>query len=132
MVAVLTRRILLVSLVAGVICVIAFTWRWQLMVDSPIMHYVDFLMSRGLAPYRQIQDNNLPGAYLAEWVGMHVFGPDDLAWRLFEFAELAVGTAAMVFIARPTTGLPACSRVPSSPSCMVQKAPTSAVNARSP
>ena len=101
MVAVLTRRILLLSLVAGLLCVIAFTWRWQLMVDSPIMHYVDFLMSRGLAPYRQIQDNNLPGAYLAEWVGMHVFGPDDLAWRLFEFAELAVGTAAMVFIARP-------------------------------
>ena len=74
---------------------------WQLAIDTPIMHYINFLMSHGFRPYSDIQDNNLPGSYMTEWVGMHLFGSGDLAWRIFEWAELAITTAAMVVIARP-------------------------------
>ena len=97
----LMRWLLLGMLAIGVLwCAIASA-QWKLMVDSPIMHYVLFLMNHGFQPYSQIQENNLPGSYLAEWVGTHLFGTGDLGWRFFEWAELALGTAAMIVIARP-------------------------------
>ena len=71
------------------------------MVDSPIMHYVLFLMNHGFQPYSQIQDNNLPGSYMTEWAGTHLFGTGDFGWRLFEWLELALSTLAMIVIARP-------------------------------
>lgn len=79
---------------------IAVSWRWRLMVDSSIVHYVVFLMRHGLKPYAQISDNNMPGAYLVEAAGMSLFGPGDVAWRLFEFSVLAGITFALVRLAR--------------------------------
>jgi MFS family permease len=65
------------------------------------MHYIQFLMSRGFAPYRQIGDMNLPGAYLFEGWAMHLFGGGDLAWRIYDFSLMGAICVAMIAIALP-------------------------------
>jgi hypothetical protein len=75
---------------------------WPLMLDSPVMHYIVLLLHHGLRPYADIGDNNLPGAYLTEAWAMRLFGPTDLAWRLYEFFLLALLTTALVLTTRPT------------------------------
>lgn len=71
------------------------------MWDTSIMHYVNFMMSRGLTPYRDIVDVNLPGAYFMEGLAMHVFGGGDLAWRLYDYTLLLLLTGSLIVIARP-------------------------------
>ncbi|MDQ2834404.1 MAG: hypothetical protein M3Y50_11775, partial [Acidobacteriota bacterium] len=51
---------------------------WQVMWDTSIMHYVNFLMAHGMAPYRDIIDINMPGSYFIEGWAMHIFGGGDL------------------------------------------------------
>ncbi len=101
----LLRALLVLTLAAGTIYYIAFSIHWPLLVDSPVMHYVRFLMDHGFEPYQTITDNNMPGSYLFEGWAMHLFGPTDLAWRFYEFFLLAVITLAMVAIARPVDWL---------------------------
>lgn len=81
-------------------CFVAFSLHWRMAVDTPVMHYVVFLLHRGLKPYTGITDNNMPGAYLTEAAAMSVFGRGDLAWRLYEFFLMAVLTASTVVITR--------------------------------
>jgi hypothetical protein len=64
--------------------------RWPLVWDSAVMHYITFLTSKGLRPYSEIKDMNLPGSYLSERLGMAVFGWSDLGWRVYEFFLLGV------------------------------------------
>lgn len=93
---VLSVRWLSVSVV--VLCSVIFSitsLHWLLVGDASLMHYVVFLMQRGLAPYRDIVDVNLPGTYLVEWMVMHLFGAGSLAWRLFDLS-LALGIALMM------------------------------------
>src|SRR5579875_530474 len=89
-----------VVMAAASICYVAVSGRWRIMVDSSVMHTVVFLMRHGRAPYTQISDNNMPGAYFVEALGMQLFGLGDLGWRLFEFSLLAVLTAGLVDLAR--------------------------------
>src|ERR1700739_1919744 len=74
---------------------------WKLMGDPSIMHYVNFLMDQGLAPYRDIIDINLPGAYFMEGWAMHIFGGGDLGWRFYDFSVLAVLIASLIVISLP-------------------------------
>ena len=74
---------------------------WQLMWDPSIMHYVNFLMAHGMAPYRDIIDINLPGSYFIEGWAMHLFGGGDLGWRLYDFSLLAILTASLIVISLP-------------------------------
>jgi len=83
------------------ICLVASTTRWPLVWDAQVQHYTHFLMSRGFAPYRQIGDMNMPGAYLIEGWAMHVFGGGDLAWRIYDFTLLGALCAATIAIALP-------------------------------
>ena len=101
----LLRALLLLVLAAGVVFYIATSLRWPLLVDAPVMHYVRFLMDHGFEPYRTITDNNMPGSYLTEGWAMHLFGPTDLAWRVYDLFLLAVITASMVVITRPVDWL---------------------------
>lgn len=64
------------------------------------MHYVVFLMHHGFRPYAQITDNNMPGAYITEAAAMRLFGPGDLAWRIYEFVLLGLSFAALVLLSR--------------------------------
>lgn len=80
---------------------VMYSWRWPLIWDMQVMHYVSFLMDRGWAPYRQIWDMNMPGAYLFEQWALHLFGNSDMGWRLWDFTLCGVLTAGAVSIARP-------------------------------
>ena len=74
---------------------------WRVIGDPSIMHYVNFLMSHGLAPYRDIIDINLPGSYFMDGWAMSIFGGGDLGWRMYEFCLLAVMIGSMIVISWP-------------------------------
>lgn len=88
------------SLILSAAAYFACSWRWALVGDASLMHYIVFLIERGWAPYRQFSDMNMPGSYLIEMVAMHLFGPGDLAWRLFDFWLMLCGSVAIFAICR--------------------------------
>ena len=94
------RVLLLLSFAGTAVYYIAVSWRWRLAIDSPVMHYVVFLMRHGMKPYREISDNNMPGAYLVEAAAMQVFGASDRGWRVYEFVLLGAMTLALCRLAR--------------------------------
>ena len=77
----------------------ALSLRWPLVGDASLMHYVVFLIGRGLVPYRDIVDINLPGTYLFEGLGMRLLGSGALAWRIYDLLLLTAAGAAMVLLA---------------------------------
>ncbi len=95
------RFVFFTTLAIALLFYIRTSLRWPLLVDSPIMHYVNFLTDHGLTPYRDITDNNMPGSYLTERWAMDLFGASDLGWRVYDFFLLAVLTFAAVVIAKP-------------------------------
>ena len=94
---------LVVAAILGIaaIALVVLTYRWPLVWDAQIFHYVHFLMDNGLAPYRDIPDINMPGVYVVEGWAMHLFGSGDLAWRVYDFTLLGLLTVAMIVIALP-------------------------------
>jgi hypothetical protein len=87
-----------------VACVTLFVYgslRWPLVNDVSLMHYISFLMDRGLVPYRDFSDMNLPGSFLIDWLAVHTFGGTALASRIFDLTLMAVASIAIVVIARP-------------------------------
>lgn len=90
-----------IFLVGCLLLFVVKTWRWPLMGDAGLMHYIVFLMDHGMAPYRDIVDPNLPGTLIVESVVMHVFGGGSMVWRLFDLALLGIIGTAMAAIARP-------------------------------
>lgn len=83
----------------GFVYAVHISWHWPIVHDASIMHYVVFLMDHGMAPYRDIIDINMPGAYMTEWLVVHTFGPGDLAWRIFDILSMLVAIAACCVIA---------------------------------
>ena len=77
---------------------IAASIHWIVMWDGAIMHYIHFLITRGLHPYSDITDMNLPGSYLTEGWAMDLFGWGDLGWRIYEYVLLLVLTASGIII----------------------------------
>ena len=97
---------LFLVLASGVLCVctalaVAFTWRWPLVGDASLIHYICFLMDHGMAPYRDLGDMNMPGSFMLEWTAMHLLGPGALAWRVFDLLLMTVAAGAMFAITRP-------------------------------
>ena len=88
------------ALVVSVLAVVVCTIHWPLVGDSSLMHYIGFLSKHGYVPYRTIQDQNLPGGYLPDWIFEDIFGPSSLAWRLYDLGLLAAISASMFLIAR--------------------------------
>ena len=95
------RIVLSLILCTAVAFYVVASIHWRLAGDASIMHYVNFLMARGLAPYRQIIDINLPGSYFMEGLAMHIFGGGDIAWRIYDFTLLLILTASLIVIAWP-------------------------------
>lgn len=77
------------------------TLHWPLMQDAAVMHYINVLMSHGFAPYRQIGDFNMPGAYMMDRLGMIIFGPSDLGFRIYDLVLTLVAVAGSITIAKP-------------------------------
>jgi hypothetical protein len=77
---------------AFVFCIVK-TLHWQVVWDQSVIRYARFLISRGMRPYSDITDMNMPGCYLMEAWGMAIFGWGDLGWRIYEYCLIA-GIAA--------------------------------------
>ena len=92
-------RFAMAALLAAVaVALIVLTWRWPLVWDAQVFHYIHFLIDNGFAPYRDIPDINMPGVYVLEGWAMQFFGGSDLAWRIYDFTLLGVLTLAMVVV----------------------------------
>jgi len=96
----LFRPALAASLTVSALLFFLWSWRWPLVGDASLMHYIGFLIQRGWVPYRDLGDMNMPGSYLIEIAAMRLFGPGALAWRLFDFTLLALASAALFAIAK--------------------------------
>ncbi len=77
------------------------TLHWPLVGDASLIHYAVFLSQHGFAPYRQIVDINMPGAYLTDSLVLRVFGGGALGWRIFDLSLFALAGVAMQSIAGP-------------------------------
>ena len=97
----LFHALLACSLAVSALLFFLWTWRWPLVGDSSGLHYLVFLMGRGWAPYRQLGDQQFPGAYMVEFAAMHIFGIGSLGWRLFDFALMALAASAFFALTRP-------------------------------
>jgi hypothetical protein len=75
--------------------------KWPIVGDASLIHYICFLIDHGMAPYRDLGDMNMPGAYIVEWTVMHVFGGGDSAWRVFDFMLMAIATISFLAITFP-------------------------------
>ena len=89
-------------LLGSVLWFIVGSVRWPMTGDASILRYVNLLLAHGWAPYREIADINLPGAYALDWIVLHTLGPGDLAWRAYDFALLALAAFAMHRITHPS------------------------------
>jgi hypothetical protein len=74
---------------------------WPLVSDPAQIHYVDFLIDHGRAPYRDLIEMNMPGTYLYTNAVSHFLGSGALAWRSFDLLLMGAMVLAMLFIARP-------------------------------
>ena len=92
-------------LAAGLaVCLAVFVVRtlwWPFVYDAALIRYANFLMAHHLAPYRDIQDYNLPGSYFFDWLVTHTLGFSALAWRIYDLLLLALAGIAMYRITRP-------------------------------
>ena len=95
-------RLDLKIVVTGALCILSLacltvairTAAWPLLGDSSLIHYVVFQLGAGHKPYAQIGDINLPGAYLADWLVMHILGGGPLAERLYDYSLFLVSAWA--------------------------------------
>jgi len=97
----LLRALAAATLVGAFVYMVVHTLRWPLMQDAQVMHYVNFLIDHGFAPYRDIPDINMPGAYWMERFGMVVFGAGDLGFRVYDIFLMGAMVLAMIAIAWP-------------------------------
>jgi hypothetical protein len=101
----LFRAALATSLTLSALLFVLWSWRWPLVGDASLIHYIGFLIQRGWAPYRDLGDMNMPGSFLIEIAAMHLFGTGNLAWRVFDFTLLAIASASF-FVITKTPGAP--------------------------
>jgi len=79
---------------------VAHSIHWPMVHDSPILLYMVYLSEHGMRLYRDIVDVQFPGSLLLYSFERHLFGPSDLAFRLFDLFGLAVAFVSMLVIAR--------------------------------
>jgi hypothetical protein len=96
----LFRVVLAVGLAIFLLRALKIVWHWPFVGDAQVIHYVVFLMHHGLAPYREIYDMNMPGAYLFEGWALALFGASDFGWTLYDLFLAATMAAGMITIAR--------------------------------
>jgi hypothetical protein len=77
------------------------TLHWPLVNDPAQIHYVNFLIDNGRAPYRDLIEMNMPGTYLYTNAVSHFLGSGALGWRSFDLLLMGAMVLAMIAIARP-------------------------------
>jgi hypothetical protein len=91
-----TLLLLLMSVIA-----FCFSWRWPLVGDEGLIHYVVFMLGHGYAPYSYIKDINLPGAYLLDAFVIHVLGPGPVGERAYDLLLCVIGCLGAVWSTWP-------------------------------
>ena len=95
------QNLWVVSLSCALAAALIYSWRWPLVGDASLMHYVIFLIHRGWVPYKQIVDINLPGSYFFEALSMRLFGGGALGLRIYDLLLLgACGASAFAILPR--------------------------------
>ena len=92
--------VLALSLLVATGLFVAWSWHWPLLGDAALIHYIAFLIERGMAPYRVLGDMNMPGSYLLELAAMKLYGGGDVGWRLFDFTLMGAAAVAMGVMTR--------------------------------
>jgi hypothetical protein len=92
--------LLAACLITSALLFFLWSWHWPLVGDASAMHYLVFLMQRGWIPYRQLGDQQFPGAYLIEFAGMRIFGMSSLSWRVYDFVLLGIASFAFFAVTR--------------------------------
>lgn len=95
------------SLMVCTLLFLVWSIRWPLVGDASLLHYIGFLIEHGMAPYRVVNDVDMPGAFLIEIAMMHIFGPGALALRVFDFTLLAVAAVSFAILTRRSGWFPA-------------------------
>jgi hypothetical protein len=88
-------------LIACAAIFVLMTRHWPMVQDAALLHYDVFLIQHGWAPFRDFVDINMPGAYWATALAMHLPDQPDVAWRIFDLALVALAGVGYYFIARP-------------------------------
>src|ERR1035437_2614225 len=97
----LLRGLLIVALLASFATMVVRSLHWPLLADAQWMRYANFLIDHGFAPYRDILDFNMPGAYFSDRLAVFLFGPSDLGWRMYDIFLMVMATVGMIAIAWP-------------------------------
>ena len=96
------QKLLLACVLAiFVLIFVCLTWHWPFVGDEALIRYANFLMHHGMAPYRDVVEINMPGAFAVDWLVVHIYGSSSLAWRMFDFSLMAVVIFAALAIAWP-------------------------------
>jgi len=62
---------------------------WRMCLDTPILHYIIYLMDQyDFIPYQDIYDNNVPGTYLFHMIMIRLIGYGNFAFRCFDMMSL--------------------------------------------
>lgn len=81
---------LLTSITVVFIAVAVISFKWRMVLDSPILMYIALLIDRyQFVPYRDIFDVNMPGTYFIYYLIGKVTNYTDIGFRLADFAFLA-------------------------------------------
>ena len=94
--AVQVLRYLVVGVPATLLCAqAAASLRWRMEHDTPLLHYVAFLMDEhGRFPYRDVFETSMPGTFAFHYAVVKLFGYGDTAFRLVDLALLTALLAA--------------------------------------
>jgi hypothetical protein len=70
--------------------VASMTSSWGLILNTPVFHYIAARIADGQLPYRDIYEFNMPLVHWIHYFVIRVIGGGDTAWRIFDFAVLAM------------------------------------------
>lgn len=76
------------------------SWSWPMVHDTPLLQYVAWLIDRGMVPYRDLFEMNLPGTYGIHWLGIRLFGSDAQGLRYTDTLWLALTMCAAAGVVR--------------------------------
>ena len=83
------RRLVVRVLFVLLLLELAFSLRWPIVHDIPLLHYVAFLMDQhGYIPYRDVFETSMLGTFWFHFAIVKLFGYGDLAFRAVDIFYL--------------------------------------------
>lgn len=88
------------------------SFEWRMVQDSPLLHYVAFLISEhNYVPYRDVFETSMPGTFLYHLALVQNLGYSDIAFRLADIGLLFIALALVRGIMRQIDPLAAWASV---------------------